>query len=363
MLPSEVLLKNETDSSKKTITTYPRPTNEATNEKVKTTYPRPTNEAADATAASPASSDMSAELSPSQTQSLLFPIGCKVCTHSETPMIRGHVTKVHWKVVNGEASHLYEVTDCSTSSTHLLEKTQLRFASGCPVVYSPSGTYDDENAIVGKVLTCQKIHEDDEKYFIYTVTIDTSSDETCEGSVGVIDDVAPFQIKFYYATLDTASPKRVRANHNVKKRAKPVEAREQKVKAKEPITKSEHPSSESAILEPNDLDVIRGRGGGTNHHPGNKLFRDEALKIVPVYSLPETTKEEKGALALQLVHAAKARGSRFLGKAKDGLWYHLTARAEKNKASQSKKCYVCQCHFRRQSTNPLHTFIHYSSLA
>ena len=50
---------------------------------------------------------------------------------------------------------------------------------------------------------------------------------------------------------------------------------------------------ESRSVTPTDDDVLFGRGGFTNTHPGNIRFRQKALELRGWYELPTTTKEEK----------------------------------------------------------------------
>jgi hypothetical protein len=49
---------------------------------------------------------------------------------------------------------------------------------------------------------------------------------------------------------------------------------------------------------PTELDVLSGRGGETNKHEGNLLFRKEARKLRKVYRANGTSREEKYRLSL-----------------------------------------------------------------
>jgi hypothetical protein len=51
------------------------------------------------------------------------------------------------------------------------------------------------------------------------------------------------------------------------------------------------------VFEPTDLDVLRGRGGLTNHHAGNKRFRDEARKLRREYRDSNTDSRKKFRLS------------------------------------------------------------------
>lgn len=94
----------------------------------------------------------------------------------------------------------------------------------------------------------------------------------------------------------------------------------------------------AAVLHPTSKDILRGRGGATNRHPGNHTFRDEARKLRAEYrssgvssvclvfcainqplltflSLDieqDTTRQEKYLLSIELVKRVKAYGGRFL---------------------------------------------------
>ena len=54
-------------------------------------------------------------------------------------------------------------------------------------------------------------------------------------------------------------------------------------------------STGSGIISPSDVDVLCGRGGLTNSHPGNMRFRDEARQMRGVYE--KSTKENKTVLS------------------------------------------------------------------
>ena len=57
--------------------------------------------------------------------------------------------------------------------------------------------------------------------------------------------------------------------------------------------KSSPARSKGGKVIPTDLDVMGGRGGSTNKHKGNMLFRDEARKFRVVYQQSETSRTEK----------------------------------------------------------------------
>ena len=90
---------------------------------------------------------------------------------------------------------------------------------------------------------------------------------------------------------------------------------------------------ESNICEPNDNDVLFGRGGYTNNRPGNIHFRQEALRLRQWYE--QSTKEEKYEISNLLLESVKSRGGRFLEKGSDGKWHEVIGNGARRKASQA----------------------------
>jgi hypothetical protein len=96
-------------------------------------------------------------------------------------------------------------------------------------------------------------------------------------------------------------------------------------------------SSESTLstteLTPND--VICGRGGKANSHPGNISFRSEALKLRSWYE--SSSKSEKYTISNMLVDYVKERGGRFLKRDAEnpGQWLECDGNDVRKKASQA----------------------------
>jgi hypothetical protein len=90
---------------------------------------------------------------------------------------------------------------------------------------------------------------------------------------------------------------------------------------------------ESRSVDPTDGDVLFGRGGWTNTHPGNIAFRRRALEMRPWYE--SSTKDEKQRIADVLVESVKSEGHRFLEKGEDGLWHEVIGNGAHTKASQA----------------------------
>jgi hypothetical protein len=88
-----------------------------------------------------------------------------------------------------------------------------------------------------------------------------------------------------------------------------------------------------------DLDVLLGRGGRSNHHPGNKRYREEVTAFRRVYSSLDTDKE-KTEMSQLLVDVIQKAGGRFLEEEKDANkeslgWYVIPNIVARRKASQA----------------------------
>jgi hypothetical protein len=90
---------------------------------------------------------------------------------------------------------------------------------------------------------------------------------------------------------------------------------------------------ENAVCVPTDDDVLFGRGGFANKHPGNIRFRKTALELRRVYER-SPSKEEKYHISQILVESVTSEGGRFLEKGKDGEWHPVIGGIRK-KASQA----------------------------
>ncbi len=108
------------------------------------------------------------------------------------------------------------------------------------------------------------------------------------------------------------------------------------VKAKKTSKKKKKPKrviDEGQICIPTDDDILFGRGGYTNSHPGNIRFREKALEFRPVYE--RSSKEEKYNISQMLLEAVTSEGARFLEKGQDGEWHQVIGNGARKKASQA----------------------------
>ena len=91
-----------------------------------------------------------------------------------------------------------------------------------------------------------------------------------------------------------------------------------------------------AIKDPHENDVMYGRGGGTNHHPGNKRYRkmveDRKLEYV------NSKRLDKPLVALEIIRLWRAQlpPGRFLKlDEKTGLWNDVGDKKAREKTSQA----------------------------
>jgi hypothetical protein len=84
----------------------------------------------------------------------------------------------------------------------------------------------------------------------------------------------------------------------------------------------------------NDADVLSGRGGGTNVHPGNRTFRD--LINLHRRAYLKARKNDKPAISRAIVRSIRDATGRFLRKdEKTGLWFEIGDDAAREKTSQA----------------------------
>lgn len=118
-----------------------------------------------------------------------------------------------------------------------------------------------------------------------------------------------------------------------KDEAKEKEAPEKKEKSPKKKTQN-WPLRE--IKEPHENDVLYGRGGGTNHHPGNKRYRkmveDRKLDYV------NSKRLDKPLVALEIIREWRGQDppGRFLKlDEKTGLWQDVGDKRAREKTSQA----------------------------
>lgn len=86
--------------------------------------------------------------------------------------------------------------------------------------------------------------------------------------------------------------------------------------------------------DPNEQDVIMGRGRKSYNHSGNTRFREMVKGLKPTYN--KLQKREKTNCSIKLVCMVHANGGQFLNKDDErGLWYEVEFGQARRKASQA----------------------------
>jgi hypothetical protein len=94
------------------------------------------------------------------------------------------------------------------------------------------------------------------------------------------------------------------------------------------------PAAKEGISFFGDNDVLSGRGGGTNVHPGNRNFRD--LINLHRRAYLKARKNDKPAISRAIVRAIRDANGKFLKKdEKSGLWFEIGDDAAREKTSQA----------------------------
>lgn len=122
------------------------------------------------------------------------------------------------------------------------------------------------------------------------------------------------------------------------------------------------PPSIVGVTSFNDNDVLCGRGGGTNVHPGNKHFRTLIDQHRKIYL--KARKNDKPAISRSIVRTIRNKNGRFLKKdSKTKLWYEIgdsmarekTSQALRQRAPEMRKILFENEHFTsRQHIDELH---------
>jgi hypothetical protein len=92
------------------------------------------------------------------------------------------------------------------------------------------------------------------------------------------------------------------------------------------------------IAETNVNDVLCGRGGKVNSHPGNKQFREIVEGLKEIYLAKTTKKLEKAHVAAQIIITIRTMDppGRFLKEdSNDGMWYDIGDIKARKKAGQA----------------------------
>eukprot|EP00543_Licmophora_paradoxa_P008837 CAMPEP_0202458930 /NCGR_PEP_ID=MMETSP1360-20130828/28681_1 /ASSEMBLY_ACC=CAM_ASM_000848 /TAXON_ID=515479 /ORGANISM="Licmophora paradoxa, Strain CCMP2313" /LENGTH=481 /DNA_ID=CAMNT_0049079691 /DNA_START=222 /DNA_END=1667 /DNA_ORIENTATION=+ len=130
-----------------------------------------------------------------------------------------------------------------------------------------------------------------------------------------------------------------RAQPNKIKQSSKNDSRSNKAKSsKSSKSVSASPSRHDLILASNSIssnDVLCGRGGLTNHHPGNVFFR--RLVRLQQESYLRASKREKAGVAKDIVEQVRQTGGKFLKKdpKNPGMWIDIGDKKAREKTSQA----------------------------
>jgi hypothetical protein len=83
-----------------------------------------------------------------------------------------------------------------------------------------------------------------------------------------------------------------------------------------------------------ETDVLCGRGGRSNQHPGNRMFRRVANENRELYQKCEGSSRRKHLLVVSIVNAIHHHGGRFVKKQKDS-WVEIAHKEACGKTSQA----------------------------
>ena len=86
-------------------------------------------------------------------------------------------------------------------------------------------------------------------------------------------------------------------------------------------------------VEPKATDVLLGRGGRSNHNPGNQSYLKQVKAVRPFYTSLDNN-DEKTEVSLAIVKFVHNKGGRFLKKDSGG-WYVVEDNEARKKASQA----------------------------
>merc|ERR1712070_844285 len=168
--------------------------------------------------------------------------------------------------------------------------------------------------------------------FIITPSLDAEIQKQLE-SVDLPDEPNSLPKPQQLPTTDIASTIVALAEKNKKEEERKQTKKAQRNKTKVNNRRFKEPIIKEYVI-PTDNDVLLGRGGRSNHHPGNKAYRDEVGNIRDSYRTSE--KSHKTDLSQMLVNwVQQERRGRFLKQDASKQWYVVTNIVARRKASQA----------------------------
>lgn len=93
-------------------------------------------------------------------------------------------------------------------------------------------------------------------------------------------------------------------------------------------------SQQQDIIMKKDSDVLCGRGGLSNNHPGNHVFRRIVNQNRAIYRACEKG-SHKQFMVISIINAIRRNGGRFIQQKKGGIWEEITIQKAMTKTSQA----------------------------
>ena len=113
-----------------------------------------------------------------------------------------------------------------------------------------------------------------------------------------------------------------------------VATKTKKKRSRKPRSKLEPPKNKVYVV-PTDIDILMGRGGKSNNHPGNKRYREEVQNFRQSYNTL-SDKDDKTNMSRLVVETIKSTGARFLELDRtNSSWYVVSDIKVRRKVSQA----------------------------
>jgi hypothetical protein len=169
-----------------------------------------------------------------------------------------------------------------------------------------------------------------------SLSLATAPAEDWPTSVPSVAFEGPFAPQPYYPPVPTVAPQNMLPSAETLRAvqvSEPVEPQgDDKKKRKRAPRKKVVPATKQYV-QPTNLDVLMGRGGRSNHHPGNQRYREEVENLREWYRALDD-KDEKTDLSQCLILYVNKYGGRFLEHDDQG-WYVIDDVVARRKASQA----------------------------
>jgi len=218
-----------------------------------------------------------------------------------------------------------------------LQKSRAGIPRKCSVTSSDRNDVDDEGG--GSVHSSWSSQEDESSDFVPTSNYasDSSTDTSQRdyvppsGRRGTDVSTKPETGRRRRRRQSPAKSCGSKSNKKLKKQSTNTTNTAKRIRKEEPKVKE--------YVEPTDQDVLLGRGGRSNHHPGNKVYRERVLDLQAKYKT--LSRDQKTAMSSSVVEWIQTKfGGNFLqfdvgGNSQDGPWYVVLDETARSKVSQA----------------------------